>query len=76
MNKDELTASLFEGLATVPDFAAAIGRNERTVRRMFAHGLPSVRVGRLTLIPIDGAKAFLRGEASKPKRGRPRKAAA
>ena len=72
-------AALLDGLASKADFAAAIGKCERTVNMWIAQGMPTVRVGRTPYISIVEARAWLlkpnarRADARKP--GRPRKAA-
>ena len=71
----DLSAVLFADVATLPEFAKAIGRSERQVRRFIKDGLPSVKRGNIHVIVIDAGKAWLRGEEPAPRRGRPKNAA-
>ncbi len=73
MSQPNLQSPILEGLTTFPQFAADTGRSERTIERWAALGLPVVRRGRLRLIDIERARAWLRGE---PKSGTKRRRAA
>ena len=68
---NDLKQTIFEDLAPRADFAAAIGKSERTVVRL---NLPTVFVGRDPFIVVSKARAQLMGETQKRGRGRPRKA--
>jgi hypothetical protein len=71
---------VFDGLAPVEDFAAAIDKTPRTVSNYIARGLPVLYVGRTPYVRIDAARDWLRARKTRdldPRgRGRPRKAAA
>ena len=69
---DELKTEIFDDLASIPDFAAAIDRSERTVRRL---NLPVRYIGRTPYIIVSKARAKIMGETGEPARGRPRHAA-
>jgi len=70
MGIDELKRQIFDDLSPVPEFAEAIGKSPRTVRRM---GLPTVMIGRDPYIVVSKANKMLRGDVPKRGRGRPRK---
>lgn len=69
---------VLDDLATVADFAAALGRQPRTVLNWAQQGMPRIYIGRRPYIPIAQATAWLRSRSQPtlpqpPKRGRPRK---
>ena len=72
-------AKLMEGLATVPVFAEASGRVDRTVYLWIAQGMPVTYIGRSPFVVVDPALEWLRNRKRRRKgeargRGRPRKA--
>lgn len=70
----DLSEDLLTGLMTPAEFALAVGKTERTVRRYMKMGLPSTKRGNMRLISIDRARQWLVGEEQLKKRvrGRPR----
>jgi len=56
------TNTIFEGYLTKKQFAAQIGKTERTVDRMALNGdgPPRTRIGRTTLCRIEGVLEWLR----------------
>jgi hypothetical protein len=51
--------ALMDGLVKVTDFAAGVGKSERTVYRWIADGMPTVYVGSTPYIPVAEARAWL-----------------
>lgn len=67
-------SALIPGIVPLDEFAAAIGKTTRTLRNWEASGFPIIRRGRSRFVDLAKAGAYLRGESSKPRRGRrPRK---
>jgi len=51
--------SVFDGFVTLAEFARAVGRTERTVRRWHRQGLPVAKRGSLRMINLARATAWL-----------------
>lgn len=70
-----LRSNIMSDLATLSDFADAIGKSPRVVQRMVADGLPIVKVGQTPYVVISKAKEWiLRQQVERhvpPRRGRP-----
>jgi hypothetical protein len=55
----DTTSPILVGYEPAEDFAKAVHKTPRTVRRWEALGLPVVRVGNLKLIDVERARAWL-----------------
>jgi hypothetical protein len=67
----EIRTALMQGLASVPEFALATGRCERTIWSYIAQGMPVEYVGRTPFPVITPAIAWLRKRRA-PRRQEPR----
>jgi hypothetical protein len=78
---EAIRAKLMEGVTSVPNFAVAVDRTERTVFTWIADGLPVIYIGRTPFVQIEPGRDWLRSRRRRraqpdvPKRGRPRKTA-
>jgi hypothetical protein len=63
---EEVRARLFDGLAPVNVFAAAVGRSPRQIAAWISQGLPIARVGKTPFVKIDAARDWLRARERKP----------
>jgi hypothetical protein len=76
----EIRTALMQGLASVPEFALATGRCERTIWTYLGQGMPVEYVGRTPFVVITPAIEWLRRRKIRPPaprgRGRPAKARA
>jgi hypothetical protein len=63
---EAVRARLFEGLASVETFAAAVDRTPRQVHSWIAQGLPIARIGKTPWIKIDAGRDWLRAREWKP----------
>lgn len=76
---ESIRRQVFADLASVADYAAALGKCERSVWSYIRQGLPVTYIGRTPYIVLSKAAAYWAGRAHEhttPKRGRPRKQAA
>jgi hypothetical protein len=76
---NSIRTAVFADLASVPAFAAAVEKSERTIGRLISQGLPIVRVGATPYVVVSKAAQFIMATAPdrnvRP-RGRPVKRAA
>lgn len=75
----QIQAAAMADLASVIDYAAAIGKCERSVWSYVRQGLPVTYIGRTAYIVLSKANAYWADRARQrntPKRGRPAKRAA
>jgi hypothetical protein len=56
---EEVRATVFEGLATVTVFAAAMQRTPRQVLFWISQGLPVTRIGHTPYVQVDPAREWL-----------------
>jgi hypothetical protein len=73
-----LRAKLMEGIASVPIFAEASDKTERTIFSWIAEGMPVTYIGRTPFVVVDPALEWLRNRKHRRKgeargRGRPKK---
>jgi hypothetical protein len=73
----ELRAKMLEGRASIPTFALAIDKTERTVRTYVAQGMPCDSIGQTPYVIAEPAIRWLRNRRHRNQeprpRGRPRK---
>ena len=62
-----VTPRVTAGWLTLPDFAAELGKSERTARRWVDRGLPVIRVGNASYIDPAAAREWFRAGMPAPK---------